>query len=169
MGTRTCPPPSKPAPAEPGAAAPPASEAPPPPATHDLPPGERQRLLGAATTALATFPALRLAWAFGSFTRDEPFRDLDLGVVLDRSSWRVPARVGQAVWEAVGRPAWDVDVVELNAPGAHPRFRRQVAEEGLLLWEREPRDAIEFWVQATSELADLRDWQRIHGITGGSP
>lgn len=156
------------APAEPGPGASPISAPPLHTATYDLPPDERRRLLDAAATALATFPSLRLAWTFGSFTRPGPFRDLDLGVVLDTRSWRLPARIGQAVWEAVGRPAWDVDVVVLDAPGSHPRFRRQVADDGLLLREREPRDAVEFWLQATSELADLREWQRVHGVTEGA-
>lgn len=132
---------------------------------HDLPQERRAAILATAraTLAAATPPGVRLVYAYGSFVRGEGFRDLDLAVLLDDAEqWRLPARVGHAVWEAIGRPTYEVDAVPLNDAAAE--FRFQVADQGALLYEREPREAIELWVRAASERTDHLEWRRAHGF-----
>lgn len=41
---------------------------------------DRRRVLDRLSQAVATLPQVSLAYAFGSFVRKEPFRDLDVGL-----------------------------------------------------------------------------------------
>jgi predicted nucleotidyltransferase len=98
-------------------------------------PAERRTELGTAperlTRALAQDPALRWAYLFGSAARGEPFRDLDVGVVLDSEIVRGAVRYGQliaAMEQAV--PDVPLDVVDLAA--ATPALRAAAVREGRL-------------------------------------
>lgn len=130
---------------------------------HDLPAPERRRWLDAIRRALAALDEVRLAYAFGSFPRGEPFRDIDVGVLLaEPLSWRVPGRIADAVRAAVPDAPAPVDVVPLNdAPAS---FRKNVADGGVVLYERVPGAALDFWVRACSEWMDFTAWRRAHGL-----
>lgn len=135
--------------------------APPEPALHDLAPVDRARVLREAAQALSAIPNVRAAWAHGSFTGPSPFRDLDIGVWFNPPPrWSDPGDLAYAVWQAVGRPAWPVDVQVLN--DATPAFRDRVARSGTLLHERAPGDALELTVIARSMLIDQQEWLRAH-------
>lgn len=127
---------------------------------HDLPTEDRFALLARAAAALAAMSQVRVAWAFGSFVRAEPFRDLDVAVVLDEP-WSLLSlgRVARMVAEALGWPPWEVDVVPLN--DATPAFRWAVVREGRVLYERTPGDATEDWVLARNLWLDFSAWRAL--------
>jgi predicted nucleotidyltransferase len=103
---------------------------------------------------------VRLAWAHGSFLEGGAFHDLDIAVQFyGPPSWRDPGLVAGLVWEAIGKPAFNVDVVPLN--DAVPFFRRKVADDGHLLLEREAGEASEFGGLAMSEVIELMEWKRL--------
>ena len=115
------------------------------------------RTLGAA---LSREPKVRLAILFGSFVRGEPFRDVDIGIELDEP-FRL-AEVGSIslrLWEAVGRPAFELDVVPLNE--APPSFQMEVSGTGAVLFERWPGYGLDYFVQAQSDVLDFREAERI--------
>lgn len=127
---------------------------------NELAPQEREEMLRRASLVLDGFPRARLAWAYGTFITGRPFGDLDIAVQFyGRPAWHEPADVAQAIWEAVGRPAFDVDVVPLN--DATPFFRRHIADHGRLLFERAPGEAVEFGGMAVSEVLDLLEWRQL--------
>lgn len=130
---------------------------------HDLSDAERRRILEALSDELRGTQGLRLVFAFGSFVRGEPFRDLDLAVLFDDPrDWRGIGRVEGRASEALGELDVPIDIVPLN--DASPAFRREVVREGRLLWEREPGTAREFEVQSVSEDMDYRAFRRAHGL-----
>jgi predicted nucleotidyltransferase len=132
-------------------------------ATQRLGLDEREALLCDIGRAVATVPAVRVAYVFGSFVRDEPFRDVDVAVLFDEpTSWRLAGRVEAALGEHLDPPRYRFEVVPLN--DAPPSFRCEVADHGRVVYEREPRAAIELWVRARSELIDLTAWRRAHGV-----
>lgn len=132
---------------------------------HEALPEQREAILEEAAQALAGCTRVRLAWAHGSFLEGAAFRDIDIAVQFyGPPSWRDPGLVAQAVWEAIGRPPYDVDVVPLN--DAVPFFRRKVADEGRLLLEREAGEASEFGGLAASEVIELMEWKRIQEVGG---
>jgi predicted nucleotidyltransferase len=131
-------------------------------ALHDAPRPDREQMLERVGRALAGVDGIELGYAFGSFARGEPFRDLDVAVLLDDArNWRTPARAGRAIWEALGRPGFEIDVVPLN--DASPAFKRAVVTENRLVFERHSGSAADFWVSAVSEDIDFREWKRAHG------
>lgn len=135
------------------------------PAIHDLSAEERAATLRQASALLATVPGVRVAWAHGSFTGGGPFRDLDVAVWFAPSPrWSEPGDLGFALWQALGRPPWSVDVQVLN--DATPAFRDRVARAGVLLHERTPGDALELTVTARSLLIDQQEWHRAHEERG---
>jgi predicted nucleotidyltransferase len=126
---------------------------------HTLDREERDPLLSKLSRVVAGVSGVRIVWAFGSFVRNQPFHDLDLGVVVsDPDDWRAVARVLQAAEGALGDSPFPVDVVPLN--DATPAMRRRVSSEGRVLYEREVGDALDFRVQATSEHIDFLEFMR---------
>jgi predicted nucleotidyltransferase len=127
---------------------------------HTWPAERREAALRAAATALEARPEVLLAYAHGSFAADRPFRDLDLAILLRHAaSWRDPGRIAQAVWEAIGKPPFDIDVQILNEAGT--AFRLQVAESGRPIFQRHPGEATEFRVLARNMDFELREWRRL--------
>jgi len=130
---------------------------------HRLAPEARSELLSRVRPVFASFPAVRVAFAIGSFARGESFRDLDIAVVLESgSSWRLPAQIARAVREALGNPDYEIDVVVMN--DATPAFRWEASKQGTLLFERDAGDATDEWVTASSARLDYLEWRRIHGL-----
>jgi len=130
---------------------------------HDLSEAERKTLLADLSRELSGAAGIRLAYAFGSFVRGEPFRDLDVAVVLeDAGDWRRPGRLAARLQECLTSFPASIEVVPLN--DAPPVFRKQVADEGTLLYEAVPGESAEVWVRATSECMDLNAWLESHGM-----
>jgi hypothetical protein len=135
---------------------------------HVLDDGGRRRIIAALESAWP-IDGVRIAWLFGSFPSGAPFRDVDVAVVLDDPlAWRVMARAARALWEACGKPDYEVDVVALD--DATPAFRRDVVTRGRRLYERCSGDAASYWVRAVSEHIDFTSrcealWREEHGST----
>jgi predicted nucleotidyltransferase len=130
---------------------------------HERSPRERQAMLRVIADAVRSLPGVRLAWAYGSFLRGEPFRDLDLAVqFVGPPGWRDPNRIAQAVWIALGRPPFDIDVVPTN--DATPAFRWEVARSGVLLAESARGEATDFTALARSEIIDMAECR--HSLAG---
>jgi predicted nucleotidyltransferase len=135
---------------------------------HELDAQERALCLERFASALAAVPEVRLAFAHGSFVEGEPFRDVDVAVLLAGPSLRRGiGRVEDALAHALAGVSLAVDlhplldVVPLN--DAPPHFRFEVAGRGRLLHEYAAGDALLFWTIACSQLIDYRDWRRAHG------
>jgi predicted nucleotidyltransferase len=124
-------------------------------------PAERRTELGTAperlTRVLAEDPALRWAYLFGSAARGEPFRDLDVGVVLDSELGRGAVRYGQlvaALEQAV--PEIPLDVVDLVA--ATPALRAAAVRECRLLLDREVEARKAWEIDVARRWLDLEPW-----------
>jgi predicted nucleotidyltransferase len=131
------------------------------PARVDLPAPLRRRIAAAIAEAVASLPEVRVAYVYGSFARGEPFADIDLAVMIDEPhSWRVPGRLADELGARLRSLPAPLDVVTLNA--APSSFRLRVAQEGKLVYEREPGEDLELWVRARSEVNDFDAWRRAH-------
>lgn len=99
---------------------------------------------------------VQAAYLFGSIARGRPDpRDVDVAVLL--AARAASHRAGEAVFslqasleDRLGRP---VDVILLNE--ADPFLRFQVYSKGLVLFERRPREAHDFQIQAVQEFWDM--------------
>lgn len=121
---------------------------------------ERARLIAALREALGSESAVRVAFLFGSFARNERFRDIDIGVELDEPFTAMDvARLSTRLWLAVGQPRFELDVLPLN--DAPPSFRLEVADTGLPLRERWPGASSDFAVAALSEKLDFEEALRV--------
>ena len=129
----------------------------------NLKPEQRGQVLRELSAALANTPRLRAAWAFGSFLRGESFRDVDVGVWLHEPSWRDVGRIERIARSAPSMGSWPIDVILLN--DARPGFRVLVADQGRLLWECAPGEALLFGVIAGSMEADRQAWESAHRWT----
>jgi predicted nucleotidyltransferase len=128
-----------------------------------LAPEDREAVLRRMAEAAAHLEGVVLAVAYGSFLAGEHFRDIDVAVLFDEPlSRRALGAAEDALLAALGGLKLPVDLVPLN--DAPPHFRAEVLERGRVLYEREPREAIEAWVRAKSESLDLAAWQRVHGV-----
>jgi predicted nucleotidyltransferase len=106
--------------------------------------------------ALALHPEIRWAYLFGSCARAEPFRDIDVAVMLSpgaRGAVALGKIVNRAETAARGVP---VDVVDLAAVA--PALAGRVVREGRLLVDRE-REARRAWETAANQRAlDIEPW-----------
>ncbi|MGH9361135.1 MAG: type VII toxin-antitoxin system MntA family adenylyltransferase antitoxin [Thermoanaerobaculia bacterium] len=116
--------------------------------------------LEALRQALAAVPAVRLAAVFGSEARGKsgPQSDVDLALQLVPPTAAARRDAVAAARAAIGR---EIDAVDLDS--APPLLRFQIARDGVLLVEREPRSWTRF--KATA-MVDWWDWaptaRRIH-------
>jgi predicted nucleotidyltransferase len=124
-------------------------------------PPERSSELGTApkrlSGALARDPAVRWAYLFGSAARGEPFRDLDIGVVLDPELGRGAVRYGlliAALEQAV--PEFLVDVVDLSA--ASPALQAAAVRQGRVLLDRESAARKAWEIDVARRWLDLEPW-----------
>jgi predicted nucleotidyltransferase len=126
---------------------------------HVLDADGRQDVVQRLSRALASDDRVRAAWLFGSFSRGEPFRDVDVGVLFAEPLRTFEeAELSNRLWDALGGTPYDLDVVALN--GAAPRFQLKVVDGGRLLCEHRPGLAVEFAVRAESEIADFLEAMR---------
>ncbi len=125
---------------------------------HGLHPATaRHAALPRLRSALSEDAAVRWAYLFGSAARGEPFRDLDVGVVLDPVQGRGAVRFGSlvsALESAV--PDIRIDVVDLGS--AAPAVRGMAVREGILLFDREPLARREWEIHVTRIWLDLEPW-----------
>ncbi len=101
--------------------------------------------------------SIRWAYLFGSAARAEPFRDLDIGVVLKDTEARGAVRFGTlvAALESVV-PEFPLDVVELTS--ASPALRASAVQQGHLLVDNDP-DARKDWETHVARIwLDLAPW-----------
>lgn len=116
--------------------------------------------LEALRKALEAQPAIRLAVLFGSMARGRSSArsDVDLALRLVRDDAAARREAVAAAGRATGR---EIDVVDLDA--APPLLRFQIARDGVVLVEREPRLWTRFKARA---MVDWWDWaptaRRIH-------
>ena len=116
--------------------------------------------LEALRKTLEAQPAVRLAVLFGSMARGRSSArsDVDLALRLVRDDAAARREVVAAAGRATGR---EIDVVDLDA--APPLLRFQIARDGVVLVEREPRLWTRFKARA---MVDWWDWaptaRRIH-------
>lgn len=130
---------------------------------HHLSPRERDGWLESLASAFACESSVQVAFVFGSFLGGDAFRDLDIAVWLDEPfSLLDVARLTSRLWAAVGRPAFELDVVPLN--DAAPAFLAEVAEKGRLLVERHEGAALDLAVRARSDWLDLRAVNAINAL-----
>jgi uncharacterized protein len=110
------------------------------------------------TEVLAQSSVVRWAYLFGSAARGEPFRDLDIAVMLDAEAKGVLAfgRLAIALEEAV--PEVKIDLVDLK-PLA-PAVAGQVARERRILIDRAPEERAEWEVEANRRALDIEPWLR---------
>ena len=108
--------------------------------------------LEALRAALAGQPAAKLAVVFGSAARGRngPVSDLDLALRLAPDTVASRREVVDAARRAVRR---EIDIVDLDT--APPLLRFQIARDGLVLVEREPRSWARFKARA---MTDWWDW-----------
>jgi predicted nucleotidyltransferase len=106
--------------------------------------------------ALALHPEIRWAYLFGSCARAEPFRDLDVAVMLSPDA-RGAVALGRVVnrAEAVARGV-PVDVVDLAAVA--PVLAGRVVREGRLLVDREPETRRAWEAAANQRALDIEPW-----------
>jgi|HubBroStandDraft_3_1064219.scaffolds.fasta_scaffold24127_4 predicted nucleotidyltransferase len=112
----------------------------------------RKPLTELLAEALASFPEVRLAAAFGSVARrqERPGSDLDIGLRLDSRDPELRWKVEAALGRAAGR---EVDLVDLDT--APPLLRFEIARDGVLLLARERQDWVDFRARA---MIDWWDW-----------
>ena len=115
--------------------------------------GYLERSLG---DALAVLTEIRWAYLFGSCARAEPFRDVDVAVMLSpaaRGAVALGRVVDRAETAAKGVP---VDVVDLAA--AAPALAGRVVREGRLLVDREPEARRDWEAAANQRALDIEPW-----------
>ena len=108
--------------------------------------------LEALRETLTAQPAVKLAVLFGSTARGRqgPRSDVDLALRLEPATAASRREAIEAAWRAVRR---DIDAVDLDA--APPLLRFQIARDGVVLVEREPRLWSRFKERA---MTDWWDW-----------
>ena len=106
--------------------------------------------------ALEREPAVRWAYLFGSAARGEPFRDLDVAVMLATDARGAVAlgRVAGRIEEAAAGVR--VDVIDLAT--AAPAIGGRVVREGRVLVDREPAARRTWALQANQLALDIEPW-----------
>lgn len=107
--------------------------------------------------ALNRNPSIHWAYLFGSAARGEPFRDLDIGIVLKDTEARGAVRFGAliaALESAV--PEFPLDVVELTS--ASPALRAAAVQQGRLLVDSDPDARKEWETRVALTWLDLAPW-----------
>lgn len=106
--------------------------------------------------ALATDPAVRWAYLFGSAARGEPFRDLDVAVMLAPEARGAVGlgRVVARIEEAAGGVR--VDVVDLES--AAPALAGRIVREGRVLVDHDAGARWSWAIQANRIALDIEPW-----------
>lgn len=105
--------------------------------------------------ALAAEPKVRWAYLFGSAGRREPFRDLDVAVMLAPTA-RGPLPIGRIVNRIHAITGGEIDVVDLES--AAPALLGRIVREGRLLADREPEARSSWEIDANGRALDIEPW-----------
>lgn len=122
-------------------------------------PAEIGRLVAEIGCVLDRDPAVRWAYLFGSAARGEPFRDLDVGVVLDPALAPGARRFG-ALANALAQAVAPVPVDLVDLQGAAPALRGPAVQQGRLLVDRDPARRKDWEVETQRVWLDLEPWLR---------
>lgn len=123
-------------------------------------PSEEQ-VTEAIKIVLGRHPEILFAWLYGSFTRHEPFQDIDLAVCISRvicdmdpyTLYKLQMQVAREVEEKGISPV-PVDVRVLN--DAPVEFQYEVIRTGRLVFERNREQRTEYEADIISRYLDLR-------------
>lgn len=110
------------------------------------------------TQALAQNSNVRWAYLFGSAARGEPFRDLDIAVMLDARAKGAVAFGSLAVALEEAVPEASIDLVDLK-PMA-PAVAGRIARERRILLDRAPEERAQWEVEANRRALDIEPWLR---------
>ena len=127
---------------------------------HATGPSE-EKLTAAIKTVLDHHPEILFAWLYGSFTRDEPFQDIDLAVFISQTArdldpyaiYKLQMQVAREVQERI-TPSVPIDVRVLN--DAPVEFQYEVICSGRLVFDRDREKRTEFEADIISRYLDLR-------------
>jgi predicted nucleotidyltransferase len=106
--------------------------------------------------AFALLTEIRWAYLFGSCGRAEPFRDVDVAVMLSPGATGAVA-LGRIV-ESAETAARGIPVDVLDLAAAAPALAGRVAREGRLLVDREPETRRAWEVAANRRALDIEPW-----------
>ena len=118
----------------------------------ELKKGRKEALLRKIVNLLENREEVFWAFAYGSFLRDVPFRDVDIAVYVDRDVDPLDFRfrLGRELSRAIGLP---VDVKVINR--APPWFIIKVINEGRRLVEKVPLLTEKLYLKAIDEKAKI--------------
>jgi predicted nucleotidyltransferase len=110
------------------------------------------------TSALEGATGVRWACLFGSAARGEPFRDLDVGVMLDDSARGAVAfgRIAADLQAAV--PQVELDLVDLESLA--PAVAGRISRERVVLIDRDPTARKSWEVESNRRALDIEPWHR---------
>lgn len=108
--------------------------------------------------ALSDSPSVRWAYLFGSAARGEPFRDLDVGVMLDSEAKGAVAFGSIAAALEAAVPEVKIDLVDLASIA--PMIAGRISRERRILVDRAPAERAEWEVEANRRALDLEPWLR---------
>ena len=118
-------------------------------------PAEIKRKL---SDVLARTEGVRWAYLFGSAARGEPFRDVDVGVMLDDSAPGAVAFGRIAVELQKALPEATIDLVDLR-PLA-PAVAGRIARERQILLDRDSEARKAWEVESNRRALDIEPWLR---------
>jgi len=132
---------------------------------ENRPPPTREAVEAALRPFFASRSEVRLAYLFGSVASGGagPLSDVDVAVLVDRealadrSGFGYEATLVADLMDALRFPK--VEAAVLNRAPAHLRFN--VVRDGVLLFEREPGEAIRFRVEALRDHFDFEPMRRV--------
>ncbi|MBW1919634.1 MAG: nucleotidyltransferase domain-containing protein [Deltaproteobacteria bacterium] len=132
-------------------------------ATYTMGMEERAELLRQVERLLFSRKEILFAYAHGSFLREKHFRDLDIGVFLDREHFKgVRYNYEIQLEEELKRlleVEFPVDVRPLNSASIPFQYK---AIRGRLLLDRSPDVRVSFCTRVTSRYLDMRPVLRYH-------
>lgn len=119
---------------------------------------EKDQISRQIRDALADLPSLRVAYLYGSFLTREDFRDIDIGLLVDKEicdgdALSYTSRVADLVEAAIGyRHECDVRVIN----GEPAWFRYEVISTGTPICVQDDGDRIDFETTVLVEYQDLK-------------
>ncbi|MDI7267214.1 MAG: nucleotidyltransferase domain-containing protein [Myxococcota bacterium] len=131
-------------------------------APQELDGPRREALADRVRAELAARPEVVAAYLHGSFARGEPFRDIDVAVLLAEPVSPEACRGVEAIAERAVA-AYEVHVQVLN--GAPPAFRHRVISEGRLIVDTRPTVRADFVEHALLEYLETW-WMREEILRG---
>lgn len=119
---------------------------------------EKDQISRQIRDALADLPSLRVAYLYGSFLTREDFRDIDIGLLVDKEicdgdTLSYTSRAADLVEAAIGY-RYECDVRVINGEPAW--FRYEVISTGTPICVQDDGDRIDFETTVLVEYQDLK-------------